>query len=225
MICAQCEGAIPEGAGECPHCGALVVIAETMTADTTATDTTAMPAPAGAWPAAEESGPAAAGAGPVGAGAGPAAAVSTPGGSTPFKFEASRWSQADRIAGGASVVVFISLFLPWFSFHYIIGSVSISGLTTHGYLYIVLLVCLAIFAYLIARAGFAQMPFKLPMAHEPALLIATVVNLALVLIGLIDKPAFWGWSYGGFVALVAAVVAAAPIGLPAIQARNKPANK
>src|SRR5215467_6271207 len=32
-----------------------------------------------------------------------------------YNFDAARLSQADRIAGAASVVLLISLFLPWFS--------------------------------------------------------------------------------------------------------------
>ena len=53
-----------------------------------------------------------------------------------------------------------------------------------------------------------------------------MVNLLLTFIGFIDKPYGFGvgWSFGAFVALVAAVVAAAPLGVPMIQAaRNKPA--
>ena len=208
MICTQCEGAIPQGAAACPHCGALVVIAEGI-----GTDATVGISPPSA---------AAGGGGPFGAPTAPTAGTPGPSSAAAFKFDAGRWNQNDRIAGAATLVLFISLFLPWFSFHFVIASVSISGLTTHGYLYLVLLICLAIFAYLVARAGFEQMPFKLPMAHEPVLLIATVVNLVLVLIGVIDKPSLWGWSYGGFLALIAAAVAAAPLGLPAIQARRKP---
>jgi hypothetical protein len=120
-------------------------------------------------------------------------------------------------------VLFISLFLPWFSVSFAFVTASASGLTAHGFLYIVLLICLAIFAYLVARAGFEEMPFKMPVGHEPVLLIATLVNAVLVLIALIDKPygSGVGWSYGGFLALIAAVIAAAPLALPAIGARGK----
>lgn len=209
MICTQCESAIPDGATVCTNCGALVVIAGGIGTDATV----------GTTPP-----PAAAGAGPFGAPTAPSSGSPGPSSGPAFKFDASRWSQKDRIAGVATLVLFISLFLPWFSFHFLIASVSISGLTAHGYLYLVLLICLATFAYLVARAGFEQMPFKLPMAHEPVLLVATVVNLVLVLIGVIDKPSLWGWSYGGFLALIAAGVAAAPLGLPLIQAHRKPSS-
>ena len=99
-----------------------------------------------------------------------------------FKFDMKRWSQADRIAGGATLVLFISLFLPWFSYRFGIAlraSRTPGTGSVHGYLYIALIICLAIFAYLVAR-GFEQLPFKMPVGHEAAILIATVVNLVLV---------------------------------------------
>ena len=214
MICTQCEGVIPQGATECPHCGAAVVVAEAAATEPTAAQTTPGPEPA-AWAAT------------------PAAPVATPvsGGTAAFKFDAKRWSQADRIAGGATLVLLISLFLPWFNWS--ISSVgysvswSPSGLSSHGFLYIVLIICLVVLAYLGLRAGYEQMPFKLPLAHEPLILIATLVNLVLVLIGFLDKPSVIlvgvGWDFGAFLALVAAVVAAAPLGIPAIKARTSSA--
>ena len=204
MICTQCEGEIPEGATECPHCGAVVVLAESAGSGPAVADILSTPAapggPAAAVPAAPSSGSAPA-----------------------FKFDMERWSRADRIAGGATLVLFISLFLPWFSYRYIVGiTYSWNGLV-HGYMYITLLICLAIFAYLIAIAGYERLPFKLPVRHEAAILIATVVNLVLVFIGFIDKPygVGVGWSFGSFVGLVAAIVAAAPLGIPVIQGARK----
>lgn len=211
MICTQCEGVIPQGATECPHCGAAVVVAEAVATEPTAAQTTPGPQPA-PWAAA------------------PAAPMATPvsGGTVAFKFDAKRWSQTDRIAGGATLVLLISLFLPWFKWSLgAYGSTSWSGLSTHGFLYLVLIICLVVLAYLVLRAGYEQLPFKLPLAHEPLLLIATLVNLVLVLIAFLDKPsvllASAGWDFGAFVALVVAVVAAAPLGIPAIKARTNSA--
>jgi hypothetical protein len=211
MICTQCEGVIPQGATECPHCGAAVVVAEAAATEPTAAQTTPGPEPA-AWAAT------------------PAAPVATPvsGGTAAFKFDAKRWSQADRIAGGATLVLLISLFLSWFKWSIAYLSASASGLSAHGFLYIVLIICLVVLAYLVLRAGYEQMPFKLPLAHEPLMLTATLVNLVLVLIGFLDKPSGLGvvsvsWSFGAFIALVAAVVAAAPLGIPAVKARRNSA--
>jgi hypothetical protein len=139
----------------------------------------------------------------------------------PFKFDAKRWSQADRITAVATLVLFISLFLPWFGVNFGFGSVTVNGLW-HGWMYLVLIVSLAIMVYLVARAGFSEMPFKLPMADAQLLLIATGVNAVLTVLAFLFKPGGGavGWRFGAFVGLIAALVAAGPTALPAIQARR-----
>ncbi len=155
----------------------------------------------------------------------PAGAVSSPGASRPaFSFDIKRWSQADRITGIATLVLFISLFLPWFTYNFGIGSVSVDGLW-HGWMYLVLLLCLGIVAYFIVRAGFNDMPFKLPMADERLLLIATSINAVLCILSFVFKPggigfSGVGWGFGAFVGLAASIVAAAPLVVPAIKARR-----
>jgi hypothetical protein len=142
-----------------------------------------------------------------------------------FKFEINRWSQAERTTAIGTLVLFISLFLPWFTYSYGIGSVSVDGLW-HGWMYLTFLLCLVILVYLVSRAGFSEMPFNLPIPGEQLLLIASVVNLVLVVLAFIDKPggigfSGIGWGFGAFVGLIAAVVAAIPLGLPALRARRK----
>jgi hypothetical protein len=121
-----------------------------------------------------------------------------------------------------TLVLFISLFLPWFTYSF--GSVSVDGLW-HAWMYLVLILCLAILAFLVARAGFSEMPFKLPMADEQLLLIATGVNAVLSILAFLFKPggigfSGIGWGFGAFVGLAAAIVAAAPLAVPAIKARR-----
>jgi hypothetical protein len=135
-----------------------------------------------------------------------------------------RWSQIERTTAIATLVLFISLYLPWYTYNFGLGSVSADGLS-RGYMYIVFLLCLAILVYLVSRAGFGVVPFKLPMPAEQLLLIATVINLVLTVLAFIDKPggvgfSGIGWGWGAFVGLVAAVVAALPLGLPALRARR-----
>ena len=89
----------------------------------------------------------------------PTSASASSGAASQFKFDANRLSRADRIAGGATLVLLISLFLPWFSYRF--GSALLSGTYSwdglvHGYLYLVLIICLAIIAYLVLLAGFEQ---------------------------------------------------------------------
>jgi hypothetical protein len=147
-----------------------------------------------------------------------------------MKFEAGRLSQADRITGIATLVLLISIFLPWFSVSVgalgISASVTGSGTAAHGYLWVVFFVSLAILFYLGARATMDKLPFELPMAHEQLLLIATGVNFVITLIAWVFKPASGfgavkvGWAWGSFVGLIAAVVAVAPLAIPAIKARR-----
>ena len=76
-----------------------------------------------------------------------------------------------------------------------------SGLSAHGYLYIVLILCLVVMALTLVRAAFATPPFRIPVGHELLVLAATAVNLLLVLIAFIFKPGGdlvvkvgWSWA-------------------------------
>jgi hypothetical protein len=135
-----------------------------------------------------------------------------------------RWSQAQRITAIASLVLLISLFLPWFTYKFTYGSVSVDGLW-HGWMYLVLLLCLAIVVDLVAKAGFKVMPYKLPLPEEQLLLIATGINAVLTVLAFLLKPggigfSGIGWGFGSFVGLIAAIVAAFPTAAPAIKARR-----
>jgi hypothetical protein len=130
-----------------------------------------------------------------------------------FKFDAHRWSREDRITGIATALLFIALFLPWFG----VFGLSINGLTGHGFLYVVLFVSLGILVYLGARAGWDEIPLGIPLAHAPIILVATCLNLALVILGFALKPGGTSWDFGAFMALVTAAAAAAPVAVPAFQ--------
>ncbi|MGB8196308.1 MAG: hypothetical protein WCF25_04795 [Acidimicrobiales bacterium] len=131
-----------------------------------------------------------------------------------------RWSQAERTTAIATLVLFISLFLPWYTY----GPFSLDGLW-HGWMYLAFLICLAILVYLVSRAGFSEMPFKMPITGVQLLLFGSVINLVLVVLAFIDKPggitySGIGWGWGAFVGLIAAVIAAVPLGVPALRARK-----
>src|SRR5664280_498213 len=150
--------------------------------------------------------------------------VANPGVSRPaFSFDVKRWSKPERITVIATLVLLISLFLPWFTYNFGLGSVSVDGLW-HGWMYLVLLLCLGILAYFVVLAGFNEMPIKLPMADERLLLIATSINAVLSILAFVFKPggiglSGIGWGFGAFVGLAASIVAAAPLAVPAIKAR------
>jgi D-alanyl-lipoteichoic acid acyltransferase DltB (MBOAT superfamily) len=114
----------------------------------------------------------------------------------------------------------ISLFLPWFTASDAFISVSVNGLW-HGWEYITLIVGLAMIAYLVLRAGFRDLQVKLPFGHDQLLLAGASVNVVLVLLGFLIRPASgFGWTFGAFIGLIAAIVAVFPLARPFIQARN-----
>jgi zinc-ribbon domain len=156
---------------------------------------------------------------PATAGGGPGAAVQG------YNFDAARLSQADRISGAASVVLLISLFLPWFTVSAGPFSASANGMTAHGYLWIVFILCLAIVAFLVYGAGYPELPMNLPVSRETLLLAATGLNLLLVLLAFFFRPGGYGivgigWGFGAFVGLIAAIVAFAPLATPMLRARS-----
>ena len=158
-----------------------------------------------------------------------AATLTQAGPAMAFHFDAARWTTADRIAGGATLVLFISLFLPWFSVSAGFGSFtessSVDALTAHGYLYLVLLLALAILGYLVVSAGLDSQP-ALPLSHEQILGGAAGLNLLLVGIGMLIMPGGGSslikvsWDFGAFIGLAAAVVAVVPLAAALLRARS-----
>ena len=190
MTCSECGNNVAEGSAVCPNCGAQL------------SGDAGQPAPAPA-------GVPFAGSVAPGAAAAPA-----------FKFDLKRLTRNDQIVGGATLVLLIALFLPWFVASDAFITVSVNGLW-HGWEYITFLIALVLLAYLVMRAGFAKLPFNLPLPHEQLLLAGTGINLLLVVIGFLIRPgAGIGWGFGAFLGLIAAAVAAAPFAIPAIRARS-----
>jgi hypothetical protein len=133
------------------------------------------------------------------------------------------WTGSDLAVGGALVVLLIALFLPWFS-STVSGTLAISGTgdgpTSHGYLWVVFVLVIVALFVLVARDAIARVPGNLP-SSEQMLVGATGLALLLTILGVALKPSpgttgasallhvtvTVGWSYGGFVALVAALIA------------------
>jgi zinc ribbon protein len=153
-----------------------------------------------------------------------------------FAFDAARWGQAERVTGVATLVLLISLFLPWFTVSvsssllggHTVASASGSGVDAHGYLWLVFIVSLAVIAFLVLQAGFATLPFQLPAPPQLLLLGATGLNLLLVLVAFFFKPGTGSllgsgisvsWAFGAFISLLAAIAACVPLGLPLARAR------
>jgi hypothetical protein len=137
-----------------------------------------------------------------------------------FRLDPHRWTRGDRITGIGTVLLFVSLFLPWYGVSFLGVSAQADGLTGHGYLYLVLLLCLAILAYLVVRAAAPEGPARLPLTHEQRLLAAAGLNAVLVLLAFLVKPDGTSWRFGAFTGLVAALAAVAPLVVPSLRARR-----
>ena len=142
-----------------------------------------------------------------------------------FSFAAARLSQADRIAGTATVVLLVSLFLPWFMVSAGPFGYSWSGMSAHSYLWLVFVLCLGIIAVLVLGAGFAGIPVQLPVPLGTIMLAATGLNLLIVLLAFFVRPNGFGlvtinWSFGAFVALFAAIGACVPLAMPLLRVQS-----
>jgi len=136
-----------------------------------------------------------------------------------FRLDPRRLSRADQTVGGASLVILVSLFLPWFGFGAFGASISVAGTTAHGYLVIVVITALLMAGYLMLRSGWGEFPLRLPVAHETVLLAGTGVQFLLVLIGFLDVPlAGLNREIGAYLALLAAAAATIPVALPVVRA-------
>jgi hypothetical protein len=138
-----------------------------------------------------------------------------------YKFDLARWSKADRITAIASAAVLISLFLPWFRASATGVSATASGLQAHGILYVTLVLTILLLLYFLATAGWKQLPVRASVPHALIVMGVSVANFVIVLIAFLMKPGATGvavgWSFGAFLALVAAVVAAAPLAGPRLR--------
>jgi hypothetical protein len=126
--------------------------------------------------------------------------------------EVSKWSAADRVAGAATLIVLVSLFLPWFSS----GGYTADGLR-HGYEYLTLILSLVTLTHLASRAVVWPHRADWPSRHDLTLAALTGLSLLLVLTGFLARPGVFSlvrvvtasWAFGAFLALAAAAVAAA----------------
>ncbi len=124
----------------------------------------------------------------------------------------------DRIVGPATLVLLISFWLPWFS----IGPLSADGLSVHGWLFIAVVDSIVLVLYVLITAfGVGDLAVQGRLSKDQVLALITGVNLALVVLGVLLKPAGFSWSWGAFLALVAAIVAFVPFGIPLMQAQRR----
>jgi hypothetical protein len=124
----------------------------------------------------------------------------------------------DWVVGPATFVLLISLWLPWFT----IGPLSIDGLTAHGWLFLAVIDSIVLVLYVLIRAfGVGDLAEQGRLSKDQLLTLITGVNLALVALGFLLKPAGFGWSWGAVLALIAAIVAFLPFGIPLVESRRR----
>jgi hypothetical protein len=198
--CSQCGSDVTEGATFCPVCGTPTTVGDQ---------------------AAPASDPMMAGGGSSIPPQGPAPAAQGGGSTMPaYKFDIANLQMLDRVAAGATLILFISLFLDWYHVSVTFGtfteSASADVLTAHGYMYITLILCLVILAIYVVKLGMGKLPVNLPVSDAQLVLGLSALNLLLVIIAFLNKENT-SWSFGAFLGLIAAIVALAPTGWPVIE--------
>jgi hypothetical protein len=127
-------------------------------------------------------------------------------------------SRKDRIFGAATLVLLISLWLPWYS----VGPFSADGLGVHGWLFLAVLNCIVLVLYVLITAfGVGDLAEQGRLSKDQLLAVLTGVNLALVVLAFLLKPGGFSWAWGAFLALIAAIVAFAPFGIPLVQEHRR----
>jgi hypothetical protein len=109
---------------------------------------------------------------------------------------------------------------------------QLSGLRS-PVLWVALVLILAILLLLVLRAGLGRVPFAAPPGDSQLLAGAAGMNLLLVILAFVIKPAIggqirlggiWlsvGWQAGAFIGLIAAAVAALAAALPLLPAPRR----
>jgi hypothetical protein len=130
-------------------------------------------------------------------------------------------NRKELVFGPATLVLLVSFWLPWYSASLGPFSASVGGLSAHGWLFLAVLDAIVLVLYVLITAfGAGDLADMGRLSKEQLLTALTGVNLLLVVIAFLLKPSGFSWDYGAFLALVAAVVAFLPFGVPLVQDRR-----
>ena len=233
MICPRCQASMADNVSFCTNCGTQFGTAgQRPQGDSDATQqaqpgyqqqgqpTYSQPGPPGYGPQGQQPGYGPPGQRPAPGPPGQQPGYRPPSGppqhAPPFAFDLNRLSRVDQVVGASSLILLITLFLPWFGVSLGGYSASESGFDAHGYLIIPLLTAIVLIAYLVMRAGWDHLPWKLPMEHTPLLLVGTGIQPLIVLLAFLFKPTGTDWQFGAYLGLLAALVACGAAVMPAL---------
>lgn len=148
-----------------------------------------------------------------------AAVPAPPSAPEPFTtIDLGRLGRGDRVAGVATVVLFVSLLLPWYTTTVRHGqALSASALDpgAGGWRFLLLVASLAVLGYLFVRT-MLRPTARLPLPHWQLLTVGTAVDAVLAVAafclrpgqaGFAGPPLPVGWGYGAWLGLAAALVA------------------
>jgi hypothetical protein len=125
-------------------------------------------------------------------------------------FDPASVSRATWIAAGGALILFISVFLSWYSASGSIGGISYSvsqnGWDTGALGKLVALLAVIALAALVIELFVPSV--TLPLPSSLIVIGAAAVAFLFILIKLVDEPNGAGLAYGIFVALIAAAVTA-----------------
>ena len=145
-------------------------------------------------------------------------------GTSTFHFEdvnLKRLTAADVVAGTMSLVLLVSLFLPWYAVNARGITVMLSGVNHHRFLWLAVLLSVVMLTYLLVHATVGLNATRMNrVGREPVLLGLSVVQLILVVIPFFDVPVAMvagvtvSPAYGAYIALVAAIVSIVTVIVP-----------
>lgn len=145
-------------------------------------------------------------------------------GTTTFHFEdmnVKRLTAADITTGVASLLLLVSLFLPWYAVQAGGASFSLTGVAHHKFLWLAVLLAVVVITYLIVHATVGAQAS--PVSKEPVLLGLSVIQLILVIIPFFDVPIAMvsgvtvSPAYGAYVALAAAIISLIAVIVPFVR--------
>ena len=95
--------------------------------------------------------------------------------------------------GPATLILLAAFWLPWYS----VGPFSLDGLSVHGWLFIAVLSAIVLVLYVLITAfGVGDLAAQGRMSKDQLLAVLTGVNLVLVVLAFLLKPAGFSWAWG-----------------------------